>query len=195
MRPTLKIAFVVSLALLFLCGSGSAQETKPRSFHCIEALSGWGQASLKTKQDYHFIPVFIDFDFDLKSSKGTWCSSYWGLLQFQVEPFFSLVLQPEHNFEAGTSFLLKAGLLPDTYQLQPYVKAGIGGIGMTQHTDQQATQINFVDTLGVGTHYFFDDQSGVTFEFRFRHLSNGGIKSPNKGLGSYLTLCGFSHKF
>jgi len=183
--------FIISL----ITGSSFAEGEKSRSFQGIEVLSGWGQAGLKTKQDYHFIPLIIDFDFNLKELSQGLKQNYPGLLQFQIEPAFSYVMQPNKNIEASTSFALKAGILPETWRFQPYIKAGIGGIYITQHIPEQSTQLNFSENAGAGAHYFFDANNALSFEVRYRHLSNADIKKPNKGISGYITLIGLAHKF
>lgn len=183
--------FAVSLS----SGCSFAEDKKAGSFQGIEVLGGWGQASLKTKQDYHFIPLFVDFDFDLKKINRDLKQNYPGLLQFQIEPAFSYVLQPNKNIEASTVFMLKAGVFPETWRFQPYIKAGIGGIFTSQHIPEQSTQLNFCEHLGGGAHYFFDASNALSVEVRYRHLSNADIKEPNKGISGYLTLVGLAHKF
>jgi hypothetical protein len=182
--------FVVNL----LTGCSLAEDGKTGFFQGIEALGGWGQANLKTKQDYHFIPLVIDFDFNLKElSHGL--KNYPGLLQFQIEPGFSYVTQPNKNIEASAAFAFKAGLFPETWRFQPYLKAGAGGIYTTQHIPEQSTQLNFCEHVGLGAHYFVDSFNALSFEIRYRHISNADIKKPNKGISGYITLVGLAHKF
>ncbi|MDD5449732.1 MAG: phosphatidylglycerophosphatase A [Candidatus Omnitrophica bacterium] len=161
----------------------------------VELSSGWGQASLKTKQDYHFIPIILGFDFDIKRLSPALKSHYPGLLEFQIEPFFSYVLQPNRNIEIGNIFALKAGALPETFAFQPYIKGGVGGIFITQHIREQSTQLNFCEYAAGGAHYFFDKNTGINFEFRLRHLSNGRIKLPNNGITSWMYIVGLTHRF
>ena len=195
MRFIPKYLSIAVIGLILTTNPCLAQEARPRSFYGVEALSGWGQASLKTKQDYHFIPFIVDFDFDLKKLNQGLKYNYPGLLQFQIEPVFSLVLQPNHNMELGNTFALKAGILPEDFTFQPYIKCGVGGIHLTQHIPEQSTQLNFTEHVGAGASYFFDEKTALNCEVRFRHVSNGGIKSPNKGIGSYVTLMGMTRKF
>lgn len=172
-----------------------AKEGGSKFFQGIEILSGWGQALLKAQQDYHFIPLIVNFDFNLKELNQDLKSRFDRLLEFQIEPIFSLVLQPNQNVEAGNSFALKVGVLPETYEFQPYLKAGIGGIYTTQHIPEQATQLNFCEYLGLGFHYFFEKDTALTFEIRYRHISNADIKKPNKGISGYISLFGITRKF
>jgi hypothetical protein len=195
MRHRRRYVFIILLCAIFTASPAFAQETKAKCFSGVEILSGWGQANLKTKQDYHFIPLIVDFDFDLKNLNENLRSAFPGLLQFQIEPFFSLVLQPNHNIELGNTFGIKAGIFPETYKFQPYVRVGAGGIYITQHIPEHSTQLNFCEYAGAGGYYFFTKNTAFTCEFRYRHLSNGDIKKPNKGISSYMTICGLAYKF
>jgi hypothetical protein len=192
MRYISKFLFVAAMVVI-LARPCLAQ--RHGSFCAVEALGGWGQANFKTKQDYHFIPFYIDIDFDFKSLCPGLKQNYPGLLQFQIEPAFSYVTQPNKNMEAAAVFALKAGLFPETWRLQPYVKAAIGGIYMTQHSPIQSTQLNFCEYAGAGAHYFIGPANALSLELRYRHVSNAGLKKPNRGISGYITLIGLAHKF
>lgn len=195
MRLSVRCCVIILVITFCTALSCPAEEARPRCFKGVEFLSGWGQANLKTKQDYHFIPFIVSFDFDLKALSQSLKSHFPGLLEFQIEPFLSLVLQPNHNIEAGNMLALKAGVFPETFALQPYIKAGVGGIYTTQHIPEQSTQINFCEYAGGGAHYFFTKNTALNFEFRYRHLSNADLKKPNKGISSYMTLFGLTRRF
>jgi hypothetical protein len=44
-------------------------------------------------------------------------------------------------------------------------------------------------------HYFFTKTVALTFEYRFRHISNAEIKKPNRGIDSHFGLCGIVFLF
>lgn len=195
MKKLLSSALVLVVASISVFTIGWAQEGKPSSLKAVEILSGFGLAKLQQQGDYHIVPFFLDFDFDLKpliEKKGI---NYPGLLQFIIEPFVSYVFNPDKNAEVGNNFAVKIGLVPDNWAIQPYVKGGVGVIYLTQHFREQATQFNFNEFLGFGLHYFFTKNLAVTLEYRYRHLSNAGIKQPNHGIGTNIGLCGISYFF
>lgn len=121
--------------------------------------------------------------------------TYPGLLQFVLEPFAFYVYKPDNNIEIGNNFLIKIGLTPDTWKLQPYFKGGVSFLYMTQHTLEQGSQFNFNECTGAGFHYFFRPNMAFSAEYRYRHLSNAGIAHPNSGINSNFYLCGISYKF
>jgi len=192
-----RIAFfaILLVASLLLSDIGLAQKEKPKCLEGVEFLTGFGWGKLRGKKDYHLTPFMVDFDFNLKSLTQKLNFNPSQLLQFQIEPFIFFVSQPDTNVEAGTSFLLKIGILPQTSKFQPFILAGPGMVYMTQHTREQSTQFNFIEQAGMGMHYFFRKNIAFTLEGRFRHLSNSGIKHPNSGISTQFIFAGISYQF
>ena len=137
----------------------------------------------------------MDFDFDIKPLMRKLNFDLPVLMQFQIEPYISPIISPESNVELGTAFFLKFGLLPSNFRIQPYFKFGTGFSYMSLHTREQSTQFNFIDPVGLGTHYFLNKNTALTLEGRLRHLSNAAIKKPNKGINTYFILLGYVHRF
>jgi len=192
-----KITFIAILltACIMLPGIGWTQEKKPKCLEAIGFLSGFGWGKLRHVKNYKLIPFMVDFDFNLKTLTKKFNFNPSSLLQFQIEPFVSFVSSPHKNAETGTSFLLKAGLLPQTSKIQPFILGGVGMVYMTEHTIEQSTQFNFIEQAGLGIHYFFRKNIALTVEGRFRHLSNAGMRTPNTGINTQFVLTGISFQF
>lgn len=196
----IKYFVVLFLGLWFFAQAGYADEGQPKGLEAVEFLSGFGRGRVHIhdpgeREHLDQIPFLVAFDYNLKSLAQKINFNPGSLLQFQVEPFFSVVTQPEQNIETGVSFLLKAGLLPQSWSFQPYVKIGAGLDYMTLHAREQGGQFNFIDTAGAGFHYFFRKNTALTFDYRFRHLSNAGLESPNRGMESHFILSGVTFSF
>jgi len=162
----------------------------------IEFLTGFGLAKLQAPQgSYHVMPLFVDFDFDLKPLLLKKYMRFPGLLQFVLEPFIAYVYDPNNNIEVGNNFLFKIGFLPETAKFQPYLKGGVGFLYMSQHTREQGSQFNFNQYAGLGLHYFFKKNLAFTIEYRFRHISNADIEKPNKGINTNFTTCGITYLY
>jgi hypothetical protein len=209
-----RISLATFLALFLLAGKSFPKDTedikkvKPVSratetasqeskyFKGIEFLSGFGLAKLRSPQgSYHVIPLFVDFDFDLKPLLPKKYTPFTGLFQFVLEPFIADVYDPNNNVEVGSNFLFKIGLLPETAKFQPYLKGGVGFLYMSQHTIEQGSQFNFDQYAGLGLHYFFRKNLAFTIEYRFRHISNADIERPNKGINTNFTICGVTYRY
>lgn len=173
---------------------GFAEKSNPKSLKGFEVLSGFARSRME-KGKYRLYPLLVDLDFDLKDffrSKGI---RYYGLTEFQLEPFINTVVRPNSNIEAGTAFMLKIGILPETLKFQPYIKAGVGMLFMSQHTREMSTRFNFLEQLGAGAHYFLTKKLALTAECRYRHVSNAGIREPNHGMNTWFYLGGITYRF
>lgn len=172
----------------------SGQKTK--YFEGIEFLTGFGWGYLHdTPRNYNLVPFLVDFNFSLKPLLQKININPQPLVQLQIEPFLSLITSPDCNVEVGNSFLFKVGLLPQGSRFQPYVKAGVGIIFVSQHFGEQGSKFNFIENGGVGVHYLLRKNIFLTLEGRIRHLSNAGIAEPNHGVNTYFALAGLSYEF
>ncbi|MBD3246848.1 MAG: hypothetical protein GF333_07580 [Candidatus Omnitrophica bacterium] len=162
----------------------------------IEVLSGYFKADLnQNDEDYEGIPLLVGFNFDgrpLLEKAGIETAGRFDLI---IEPFFNTMTSPGHtDIEVGSNFLFKY-VFPLTESIQPYVKGGVGALYMSEHTREQSTQYNFLPQGGAGFHVFMDEKTALSFEWRFRHLSNASIESPNSGIDGNMFLGGISFYF
>ena len=199
-RKSGRLALFVLLVLFFHTGVVFSEDMKTREaekkyLSGIEFLTGYGHGRLRSKENYRFYPLFVDLNFDLKKGVGQKFNNYPGLLQFALEPFYSYVWNPDTNMEIGNNFVIKAGILPQGMKFQPYFKLGAGLIYISQHTREQSTHFNFNEYAGLGAHYFFKKDIAFTLEYRYRHISNAGIKHPNTGINTSFNICGLSFIF
>lgn len=190
-----QIAVILLSAMLLMPVSVCQAQEKPRWLQAIEYLMGFSAGKLRVKGSYRAIPLMVDFDLNLKPLTQKINFNPPALLQFQIEPFISSIYEPAANVEMGVSFFLKIGLLPQTSKFQPYLKAGAGMEYMSLHTKEQGTQFNFIEPGGIGMHYFFRKNLGLTLEGRYRHLSNADIDDRNSGINTYFILTGITYQF
>lgn len=66
---------------------------------------------------------------------------------------------------------------------------------MTQHTNEQSTQYNFIPQIGGGVSYDWKEDVSFDFEYRYRHLSNANRKLPNDGINMNMFLAGVTWKY
>ncbi|HDN86041.1 MAG: hypothetical protein DRP68_05905 [Candidatus Omnitrophota bacterium] len=182
MKKTLAVLFFIFIPLRGFCLEG------------IEVFTGYLSASLDEKQDYIGIPFFFSFDFSSQEVLNKVSLKGKSRLSFIVELFTTLIVQPDTNLEGGLNFLAKYKF-NFTKNIKPYIKGGVGIVYMSQHTREQGSQYNFLPQIGAGFHYFVSENSAISLEYRYRHLSNAGTKRPNKGIETNLALIGFSFFF
>ena len=150
-----------------------------------------------------FVHFFPNFKYNLTGIMGS--SIYRGALYWVIEAGIAVTLKdPTRNnqvVEQSPSFLF--GLVPAQLEYKflspdrswaPFLFAGIGGSWSEwfQESKEISTAFEFILQAGAGIEYFFDNGNALNFNYRFWHLSNSNIKSPNVGLNAHVFSMGFS---
>ena len=174
------------LAVLFVF-SGVSYAFDIRKPSSTEIFIGYGNDEKLKTGDYEYYLMGIDFSYPFKQEG--WMRN----LSFQIEPFFAFVTSPDTGIETGCSFFLKYKI-PWNFPIKPYIRGGVGAIYMTQETEEQGSQLNFVDQLCYGVAYKKNGKT-LSLEFRNRHISNLNLKEPNSGIDSKVWMLGFTSFF
>jgi len=117
-----------------------------------------------------------------------------GSLSLFLEPQINPAFRPETDVEFGISLGLKYQY-PLSKKIATYVLGAVGPHYITVKTDEQKNGFLFSDAVGIGLSYFVTDTSALSLEYRFRHMSNAGIRSPNGGINTHFGAVGYSHFF
>ena len=183
-----KIATIVILLLsLLICSYSFAIDS-------LDITTGYFQGNLRNKDDYEGIPLMFGMNFDAKPVFEKIGIKTEGELNWIVEPFINTIIGPNSNVEVGCNFLIKYAF-PLTERFRPYFKGGLGALYMSQHTEEQSTQYNFLPQVGGGFQFFLNDKTALNLEYRYRHLSNASFKSPNKGIDVSMGMVGVTFYF
>lgn len=189
------IFILILFALSPVCcdeGSTSREEKPHRCLKEVGILTGYGTASLDEKNsDYEVIPILLQFGFDINPLAEKLNINPRGTIECVVEPLINVVINPDTNAEVGCSLLLKYSDRI-TSRIAPYIEGGFGMIYTTQHTHEQGTQYNFLSQAGVGLQFFLNKKFALTAGYRFRHMSNAGMESRNRGINHHFALLGVS---
>lgn len=191
-----RTSFVIVILFLIFTSSGTLAEDGKSAkvayfnygFKEFGIFSGYHWGHLKEQSHYEVIPAMLHLGFDMRplfKNKSNF------LLEFMLEPFINTVISPNSNAEIGNNFLFKLGF-PLSKRLYPYIAGGWGLVYLTQHTREQSTQFNFTDQGEVGITYFLRKNLNASIGYRYRHISNASIKSPNSGIDSNSVICGIS---
>ena len=195
------IICVIFCLILFLASAASAQtdstsDTSHKWFRSFGFSTGFGSASLDKKDDdYEVVPLLFQFSFDLNPfAEKLHIKSTITDLELLIEPFANFIARPSANAEIGCSFPFRYSVKIAPW-IAPYVEIGLGFIYTTQHVHEQGTQYNFTTQLGIGTKIFLSDYYSLTAGYRFRHMSNAGLASPNRGVDSHFGIIGLTYIF
>ncbi len=169
----------------------SAFNANAFAFDSVGLMTGFLKADLyKSGESYEAVPLLVSFNYNLGDSARR---GNYPAFSFVIEPCVSIVTSPDTNFEAGASLLLQyTGEFSD--KIHPYVKAGAGLIWLSQESAQQTDGLNFSTHAGIGVSRSINAGAAVNLEYRFRHVSNGGVKKPNSGIDSGMLLAGIVFK-
>lgn len=110
-------------------------------------------------------------------------------LMIETIPFLAIDQQPR-AYGAGFNLLLRLALGKGIWQ-----PALVGGIGMLVATDEVPpgeSKFNWMPQVGVALRRRLDEQFSLSLEYRFHHISNGGLTQSNPGINTHLFLLGVS---
>jgi lipid A 3-O-deacylase len=101
----------------------------------------------------------------------------------QVHPtgrtVFGLTPLLRYNFATGSRWV-------------PFVNGGVGIANTNIRDGDLSTGFEFNVQVGAGAHYFWREDTALTVQYRWFHLSNAGIKAPNNGTNTQLFFAGLT---
>lgn len=74
-----------------------------------------------------------------------------------------------------------------------FIGAGVGPHYINVDTDLQANGFIFSDNVFAGVHQILNPNWMLTYQVKFRHISNAGLQSPNGGIDNLFTGLGVSY--
>jgi opacity protein-like surface antigen len=117
-----------------------------------------------------------------------------GSLETGLEPWLQYYLEPRGATAEGLKVALRYHFLGAS-PIFPYVEvlAGMGGTSL--NVKEIRSNFTFVLEAGAGLGFFLTDGVQLTAGYRFQHISNGNIESPNRGVNSDAGVLGLSFFF
>jgi len=80
-------------------------------------------------------------------------------------------------------------------KIVPFIDANFGIISLNLDLERQSDGFNFNVGFGGGAHWFVSDNTAITTEIRWQHISNAKTELPNDGINAGLFLLGVSYFF
>ena len=174
------------------CGAGAKTESVFQiDFSLSEAtfIVGYSHGSMSA-QDYEPISLICHLGYNLKRIFSG-LQNHRGMLSGFLEPQINPVFKPRTDVEFGIGFGLKY-MHPLTESLSGYVMVSLGPHYITIQNPDQNNGFIFCDTAGAGFAFFLTSKTAVNLEYRFRHMSNAGIKKPNNGVNTHMLAIGYT---
>lgn len=130
------------------------------------ARFGWVYGSVGTQRDwYHGHPELLGelFAGEQFNPSGRYLFGFTPLIQY--------------NFATGSRWM-------------PFVTGGVG-LSYTNISGRDLSNgFQFNVQTGAGTHYFIREDTAVTVQYRWLHLSNAGLERPNSGTNTQMFYAG-----
>lgn len=143
-------------------------------------LSGYVRADID-QGDYEMVPLVLHASWPLR-----------GGLRLAGELLGGFIASPHSNGETAFHVLLEAHRALRG-RLEGFALGGVGVDWFSLHPEEQGGQVNFVPQAGLGLRV--PVRCGrwyLRLEYRYRHLSNAGMDSPNEGIEAHCVLLGLS---
>lgn len=181
-RLSVLLAFFLFTAL----GQASAQDGL-RRFKSAGGIVGYGNA-FSDNTYYKIFYLAGDFSWSFSKPKKK------DFVAWYCEPQFNLVhtLRPL-DIEFGTNLGIRNYVkISDGFYF--YQMLGSGPHYISARLDRQATGFIFSDNLAVGAYTRLNKKNlFLNLQFRMRHISNAGLKLPNRGVNSVNFFVGLAH--
>lgn len=181
------------LLLLILCAPLEAETAELSALPPVEAglTFGFGTSDIKEGK-YEPILLIFRLGEDIKQLCPA-LSSHKGRLTLFLEPQLNPVLNLS-EYEVGIGIGLEYKY-PLAEKWSAYVMGSVGPHYISAETEDQARGFVFADSVGAGLYFFAIDNTAFNIGYRYRHLSNGGTKSPNGGINSHFGTIGYFYFF
>jgi hypothetical protein len=116
-------------------------------------------------------------------------SSFWINFEPQINPVSVDHKYTDMEYGLNIGMRYAYALFPN---LMAYVMPGYGVYDITVQTERQANGYIFGINLPAGLNIKFNNGTALNFQYRFRHISNGGLKNPNLGINNNFLVFGVS---
>lgn len=120
-----------------------------------------------------------------------WYQGNWELLE---EIFAGGQFNPESHYLVGETTVIRYNFVTGTRWV-PFLDGGAGVLGTDIGGPDLGTVFEFNEQGGPGIKYFWRKDSALTFQYRYTHMSNAGIKEPNQGVNEHMFYAGITWDF
>jgi len=189
------------LLTLFLFGSDAradelnSKDIITKSNYEVNYMVGYGWAMDRLKQEPQIENAIFTPSIAVPLTTREMGSSFYrGIVQYQCELTAGAITKPKVKGEIGLSFIgFKYNFTDLESRWSPYASFGFGGIYEPIGHHVQGSDWNFLLQTGIGIQCFLSDKTAINVQYRYRHISNANIKSPNSSINSSFVMIGLSY--
>ena len=118
--------------------------------------------------------------------------SFRGQLEYSIEaiPAF-LIFQKSTVYGFDVTPLMFRWNFTGAKKWVPFFELGAGVLLTSADVPARTYPLNFTPQAGFGVHAFRTPRQAFTFTFKFMHISNGGLDSPNPGINTVQMIFGY----
>jgi lipid A 3-O-deacylase len=130
--------------------------------------------------------IFTDVVAEDKWYRGNW--------EWLNELFSGGQFNPDGRYFVGWTTGLRYNFATGNRWI-PFIDGGVGLSGTDIDSPDLDGIFQFNVQFGVGTHYFFRDDTALTLQYRWLHFSDGGTTAVNHGTNTQMLLAGLTWFF
>lgn len=155
--------------------------------------SGLGTRVLFSREHHDWVlsVIHLGWVFSDEMAPGHWYRGNWELLG---QIFAGGQYRADTSYVVGGGPVLRYNFDTDTRWV-PYAFLGGGAAWTDIRNGDLSTDFEFNLTGGIGLHWFVNRHVALTGEYRYLHMSNAGLKSPNLGVDTENLFFGVSWFF
>ncbi len=192
-----KLSFLVIFVPLLWSTSINAQDKPINKIPSIGILANFTivEETLPSEIGGGYAPTILQVNYRIPFLKKTGKHQLALLLQPQFNLVKAIPNQPsDFLFEAGINLGLAYEYLISPNFGIAYLGLGAGPHYINAETGIQANGFIFSDNFYAGLHQFVGNKTWfLTYEIRFRHISNAGLQEPNIGIDNFFLGIGVSY--
>jgi len=119
-----------------------------------------------------------------------------GVLQWKFEAVLGLMTtENNRGIAGGCPVGLRYNFTRGNSKFVPYVETTLGAGYVNVHKAVQGTRFNFIDSASLGTQFFLSERFSLDVQARYIHISNAGLKEPNRGQNLIFGIAGANYYF
>jgi lipid A 3-O-deacylase len=180
--------------VVFFSSLGFAEDTLPANFGKgtweVGLWAGGGTALWGASENPRLWTAGIRIGKVISKERGE--GNWRGNLEAAVELFPAYLLLEDKNVSgiSLTPLLIKWNFTSRP-KVIPFFELGGGVLVTNEEVPVGTTKFNFTPQAAFGIHFLNSHKHSVSVLFKYLHISNGGLATPNPGINSVELIVGF----